>query len=57
MSGPTRREAAGAVIASWRDRETDSTPEVTEALDELLKQILSEYALSDDSLVGLCEPN
>jgi len=47
---PTAREAAGAVVASWRDRSDDTAPEVTEALDQLLTEILAEYALVSPSV-------
>ena len=44
INPPTKREAAGALMASWRQREYDAEPTVTEQLDELLEQILRNYS-------------
>ena len=46
MTTPTEREAAGALMATWRDRDGDTAPAVTEALDDLLHDLLATYALS-----------
>ena len=43
---PTEREAAGALMATWRNRDDDTTPAVTVALDDLLHDLLATYALS-----------
>ena len=46
MTTPTEREAAGTQMATWRNRDGDTAPAVTVALDDLLHDLLATYALS-----------